>query len=327
MSMPLAVVGQSTDLSEYAMADSHSEQAYLYAFTQYSSAYQDVTNPDFQINALWDDTIIPVPDYFNQDYLGVSMDTMYTELGASLLGYKSTSPFAALIIPMNADLIDRGYNGTTPMSPISGVMTGTAPNRIYKMEWKNAGIFGEVAMNGTNNVALNIQLWLYENGTIEYHYGPSSISQAWNDSLYDAGELISGLAKINYISFELSDGHFLHGNPASAGMIDTINSLTAWPANGTVYKFSLPNVGQGELQTINVSLYPNPAVSELRINAEAGKVYDVHLLDMSGQVVKRDVLRVGQPMSLVGTPAGVYLVKLRETSSGATQVLRLIIAE
>ncbi|NVK04951.1 MAG: T9SS type A sorting domain-containing protein [Flavobacteriia bacterium] len=330
MLLPATMVAQDKfDLSEFESTSNGTEQAFIYNFTQYSSAYQDVVNPDFAVNAVWDDTTLIIENPFGKSYAGVMQDTMITDLGAYLLGispsFSSTDAF--ILAPTTADLIDRGYNTNMAMSPISYVTEGTAPNRIFKMEWKNAGIYEEVIWNGTNNVSLNVQIWLHENGDVEFHYGPNTITQDWVDTLFMYEEMTIGLAGIDLINDNIEDGHFLTGTAANATMVDTLTQLSTWPTNGTVYKFALPSVGINEIQTLEVKLYPNPAVNELRINAEAGEVYDVALIDLSGRTVKRGQLTSDSSMDLMGTPAGVYLVRLKESVSGITQTVRLVVTQ
>lgn len=328
--LPASVMAQeSFDLRAFEPSSTGAEQAFLYNFTQYSSAYQDVVNPDFAVNTEWDDTTIIITNPFGNDYVGIACDSMITDLSAYLIGMSKdmSSADAFILAPASADLIDRGYGTGNAMSPISYVTTGTAPNRIFKMEWKNAGLYNEVAVHGTNNVSLNVQIWLHENGDVEYHYGPSSISQAWNDSMYMYEDLSVGMAVLDMWTLNISDMHFLTGNPASATMVDSLTQINAWPANGTVYKFSSPSVGQGEVQTIEVKLYPNPAVNELRVQAEAGQVFEVELIDLSGRTVKRGELTSSNSIDLMGTPAGVYLVRLKEKMSGNTQTVRLVVTQ
>lgn len=325
--LPTGLMAQSMlNLSEFESTPG-TEQAFIYGFTQYTSAYQDVVNPDFQVNTIWDDTTILVLNPFGQSYLGVMTDTFFTDLGATVYGINSSTLEGVIFAPAVVDLIDRGYLTGNAVSPISYVTEGASPNRIFKMEWRNAGFYEELFGPGSNNESVNIQMWLHENGNIEYHYGPSTISQAWSDTLYAYGELIVGLAKLDYNSFSISENHFLSGSPSNATMVDSIDQVTAWPSNGTVYKFTNPSVGVDEIPTIEIKLYPNPAIHELRVQADADQTFDVALIDLSGRTIKRGVMSENQPMSLTDTPAGVYLVRLTEHASGTVQTVRLVVSK
>ncbi|WP_170266314.1 T9SS type A sorting domain-containing protein [Phaeocystidibacter luteus] len=324
--MSFAQAQKSPSWLKAADATASNNKAFVYVFSNFSSAYSDLTNQDFVLNGDWDDPYIPVAPAFPLTTLGVSVDTVYMDFGSFLFGKSNGSSDEVVYSAMSADLVNLGGLTGTGLSPISYVTEGTAPNRIFKFEWKNAGFYDELAY-GTNNNYINLQTWLYENGTIEYHFGPNMVSADFNDSLYFYESLISGVAKYNSSTFDIEDIHMLEGNPASPTMIDSVDQLTSWPANGTVYQFALPGVGIEDQQTITVKLYPNPAINELRVQAEPNQVFDVVLLDMSGQIVKRGELSSQTALSIAELPAGVYLTKLVERGSGQTQTLRLVIQQ
>lgn len=74
------------------------------------------------------------------------------------------------------DLIDKGLPMGFSESPIRTQITGTAPNRIYKLEIRNAGFYDEYDASGSFTDSTSFQYWLYEGSNVlEMRYGPSSV--------------------------------------------------------------------------------------------------------------------------------------------------------
>ena len=89
-------------------------------------------------------------------------------LGSTTVGGTNITGFSAgvpLIVPMAGDN-SSGFTGDA--DPISYLVTGTAPNRILIVQWKNF----QIPYNSSGTIAGNMQVWLYETtGKIEYVYG------------------------------------------------------------------------------------------------------------------------------------------------------------
>ena len=123
---------------------------------------------------------------FNFDFMG----TLYTQfsvnsngqmrLGSTIVASNaSIAASAPLIAPMAGDN-SAGLAGD--LDPISYVVTGTAPNRILKIQWKNFNIqYSSTATGG------NMQVWLYETtGNIDMIYGAMTCNTAVSRSTYIA---------------------------------------------------------------------------------------------------------------------------------------------
>lgn len=313
-------------LSEHNLpATAPASEAFFYVFQQSSNTYQDLTAPDFTWSGTWDDPELAIQFPFASTYAGFDPDSLYMDYGSSFFGVTGTNADEMYISAMSVDLIDRGYDNSTALSPLRYKVDGTAPNRILKVEWNNAGIYESYYQTGTMNEYVNIQLWMYENGSIEYHFGSSNISQNTVDSLYYYGEMTSGLATYDAGAGSVDNIHVLDGPSASPTMLDTDGQLTTWPADGTVYSFIAPGVGVEEESALTVKLYPNPVRSELRVQCEAGKTYSVTLIDVTGQMVKQGELSASKSLNLADLPRGLYMAKVIDSSNGETEVHRLVV--
>jgi len=88
-------------------------------------------------------------------------------LGSTAIAGTQTAPSsgAALFAPMGGD---NSSGRAGDLDPISYVVTGTAPNRILKVQWKNFNI----PYSSSNTTTCTMQVWLYEaTGVVEYVYG------------------------------------------------------------------------------------------------------------------------------------------------------------
>lgn len=332
MLLPLTVMGQGPRLAETGARDfasAQSTESFYYVFQQSSATYQDLTTPTWTYNFPWDDPEDVAIDFpFSTSYLGVTIDSLFMDYGGYLLATSASSEEEMLIAAMGADLVDRSYGMGTAVnqSPLSYEITGSAPNRIFKFEWKNTGFYDEFDNSGTNNDYANMQLWIYEDERVEFRFGPNSVSQATLNTIRSYEELISALAVFDFSTMDINNAHFLQGNPAAPTLVDTISQLNGWPANGTVYSFSLSGIGMDEQQgVLEVDLYPNPATTELRVRCEEGQEYAVALMDLSGRIVKRGTLSASQAVNISDIPRGVYLSRITDKATGQMTVVRLVV--
>jgi hypothetical protein len=211
-------------------------QTFPYTFNSFSDTYTDLGSAAISINEgmTWDDPAYVVPLGFEFSLFGQSITELhFLGLGGVLAGadYYTISP---VIIVYNSDLVDRGYfTGDPSQSPISYVLEGTAPNRIFKLEWKNAGFYDDF-MDGDSYV--NFQLWLYETtNTIEIRFGPREILTSVHYGL--EGPII-GLHDT-----ALDDIYTLEGPPEDPEIVTLVDfALEGDPANGQVYQFIAPPV-------------------------------------------------------------------------------------
>jgi hypothetical protein len=288
-----------------------------YSFSHSTGAYTDLTGAiQISNNELWDDPVYVVPIGFNFKLFGVLTDHVYFGIGTGgLVSTKIINEVADyLIIPFEADLVDRGMIAGASQSPISYKTEGAAGNRIFKLEWKNAGFYNEWDIYETLNDYVNFQLWLYEaTGDVEVHYGSSMITDAYIDYGSATGALI-GLYDYN-----LSNAYLLSGPPNDPELTSEFAYLNGTPSDGTIYAFSKLATGikNTDQMLYSVNLYPNPAHSEITLESENtlnGAVLTV--LNSNGQQVRQISNIAVQKFSFNrdGLPDGLYFLRLTENS-------------
>lgn len=225
---------------------------------------------------------------------------------------------ATAFVPFGADLTDRAMTAT-PVSPIRYQISGTAPNRIFKLEFFNAGFYEELMNYGTLDDSVNFQVWLYETTDIvEFRFGSSFINHA--SDYFDGVAPYIGYAK----NMDLSSGtleklYLLKGASAAPGIdsftaiAPSMSSVSSYPANGTVYRFVPKAVASsiGEVDiTGNFKVYPYIVTD--RISIEAAEEARMQLLNVSGQLIGNEtqLAKGSHSMETNNLPSGNYLIRL-----------------
>ena len=226
-------------VSQYASRGTRGSGAFNYILTTFSEAYQNLTGATSVNNGeIWDEPeyIIPVAFPFELNGHDITQLQFYGS-GAKLRSATADTAISALLFPFETDLIDRGAFGNVSLSPISYKVVGDPGDRIEKIEWKNAGSYYEMVDDGTLNMYINFQLWLYEgSNTIEFRFGDSDIDDP--ERFYE-GNLFVGLSDFNESEDDYIQPHFFAGSPFMPYLSLFEQILEGTPEFETVYKLSL----------------------------------------------------------------------------------------
>ena len=160
------------------------------------------------------------------------------------------------ISAMEADIRPRS-NGT---AYIAHTTDGTAGNRIFKIEYHNMGFNDDT----THADSASYQVWLYENGVIEFLYGPSSVrnSASWYDGETGPAAYLGSWDTINETVIGLSGNP---NNPTLYDKWDDYAALSSMPAPNTVYTFTPAFTG-------NVR---KPAAKQFRIADQGNQTFRI----------------------------------------------------
>ncbi len=297
-------------------------QTYGYATT--SATYTDLTNASTINNGqVWDDPDTAIATGFTYQLFGNNYDSLYLGFGVGATFTTSEnlqSQPAPFIFLSSADIIDRGENSMNQvsLSPISHKVEGTTGNRIFKLEYKNAGFYEELySGNGNSTQFINMQLWIYEtSGDIEYHFGPSNVTQPF--LVYDSigaihglvpdVDLITGSASLNSIFLEGS------ANNPIPFKDSTLRVVNGTPSNGTVYRFiNGGNVSLNELTKTNqlsFSVFPNPTTDYISIDLALNDLVStiVSIYDINGKFVS--IKGFEKTINISDLEAGTYFLEI-----------------
>ncbi|MBO0357759.1 T9SS type A sorting domain-containing protein [Hymenobacter sp. BT186] len=173
----------------------------------------------------------------------------FTDGPQSLLNGPITSADANLLLPFNQDL----FAGTAGGTEYRVATTGTAPNRVTTIQWKNVsdktrGTFGVQFAN------ISFQVKLYETSNqIEFVYGPGTAGPAAGDAAKFVTVGIKGtnaaqsVLGVKASATPWSGTTFISGN--YTGNAHNIRT-TALPDAGRTYSFTLPVANDAAVQLI-----------------------------------------------------------------------------
>ncbi|RYD96683.1 MAG: T9SS type A sorting domain-containing protein [Sphingobacteriales bacterium] len=226
-------------------------------------------------------------------------------------------------------------------------LTGTAGNRIFKVEYKNMGRENDAMGNDT----LNYQIWLHESdNAIEYHTGYNNVpdtvfAQLISDIMAGKEIVTIGLAGNEGDSLGTDlDASFMHVvKDMGSQVFDTafwINDLMSnpllytdyliygtYPAEGSVIRF-VPKTGGVNIGKIDFNLatvYPNPSKNG-RFNVllkEQLQDATIMVYDITGKLVyNQKVNAQTTTIDLSQLPTGQYIGKLQ--SKAKTGVFKLV---
>ena len=289
-----------------------------------------IDSASFDYEFGWDDPEFSVPLGFTFSFLGNEIESLdQIGLGAAMLGTPTNSSGTPLfygLMPVSFDLADRGISGEAP-SLIRYQTTGSPGERVFAIEWHNAGLYEEIFDSETlPESSLNFQIWLYENDhSIEFRYGSMLYPDPF-DPMAEPG-MASILLDLNLSSFE---GNILalSGHPAAC-VLENVNSLEGmemysldYYLNAMVYRFEPTSIpfSVNENNLLSCSIYPNPASSNL--NVDLGDLNGVNttikLYDSSSKLVFEKRSSSTLMIDVSGFAKGLYSLEI----STDEQVLR-----
>jgi hypothetical protein len=257
--------------------------------TTSSSTYSSL-NAGTQIykDSVWDDmdweaaeTSTKFALGFGFKWKGVTFDSVQIKDG--LVNLTKNGEVNSLLFGSFSDLIDRGTRDTgaqVAQSPIYIKRTGVSPNAIFSIEWRNAGFFDELDVNGTLNDSMTMSIVIYQDKSImEVHIGTNSVS---------------GLSP-NYMTFmtfgavETNSGgdqmYLLDGEPNAPTLTTDQNTfgLTAMPTNGQKYSFMFSQVaGNINLDANSQSLF----FTGNTIGSQIIKDANIQIFNLTGQLIE-----------------------------------------
>ena len=164
-----------TSLFLIACSDLSIAQQPDYIFTRRVENYENLEQPIpissqiFWYSELWD-----IPIGFQFKFFDKTFDSVGVYCAASLYFNFSEYEDSLFFSGFSQAITDRGWasSGENSLSPISHMITGEEPERICKIEFKNAG-FDYAPIEDS----VYIQIWLFEkDNAIEVHLGPHYVT-------------------------------------------------------------------------------------------------------------------------------------------------------
>lgn len=293
-----------------------------YSFSYDTGAYKSL-NGSMNLSAgeIWDDPSYPCPIGFHFKFFNELFDTAWvSDTWEVAFGTDIGDGYNYYITPYGADLIDRGFGSAPPQvpkSPISYLVTGAQPNRILKIEWKNAAFLLEQDSFSTRTNFLNLQLWLFEStNNIEVHYGPHLVT--YQSIIFPdmTGPEISLNNHTNIKYYSLS------GDSTKPTLTSFPGSyINGTPPDGTIYRFSSGYVDIANNESADYSFYPNPVSDAIHIIHPNQPVWtNVQVYNLLGMQIMNERFDGKNQINLNvnSLPNGTYLLKMHNSKTSIT---------
>jgi hypothetical protein len=224
-------------------------------------------------------------------------------------------------MPLFALLADRGTGTDSSHSPIRYTVSGTAPSRIFKVEYWNAGFADIVSGSLLGTDSVNFQVWAYETSDIiEFHYGDAKITDTDMIFFMGKGPMVAYFRHMDVADGEPEIAYMLKGDPAAPSIDSTTDmdktvNLNSMPAKGTVYRFT-PNdrptsVGEKELLA-KFNVYPTRTGNTLYISNNTAMKGQMEVSSITGQqVISTTELSAGRnELNVSQLPAALYFLQV-----------------
>lgn len=297
-------------------------QSFPYEFSVLSDPYYDLTAPISISNAdVWDDPFYITSTGFEVTIFDLVTNTLgILQPGAQVINLNEANPDSVnLLVPYMSDIMNA--SDTIAVSPISYQLEGPPGNAVFKLEWKNAGFYGEWNASNTYYNTTNFQLWIYQNsGVIEFRYGPNTIKSGSLIHFFGSGPLVllGRNAAFNGSGWEALWA--LGGDPQNP-TITAIPSgeqplseqaLNGEPESGTVYRFAPVLVDMDEWDGEKaIHAWPSPANDFINIAVKPNTAYSVY--DFSGRLmVARLAVDYQEQLDISSWPTGQYCIRSNE---------------
>ncbi len=302
----------------------------IYYFDVDFQPYQSLNQQGVTLNEnnIWDEPKFAVPLGFEFFFFDARIDTLFTGDGIGAFLHNLPKPELTpsesnrFIVPYETDLQDRGaLAGTDSESPIVFRWEGFPGQRIFKMEWANAGFFDEREEYGTMNDFVNIQLWIYEaTSVIEFHYGESQISDPIVNFFGLNGPTIGIMSSV------LSLPIVLIGDPESPDLTNDLSvavGLDATPPSGTVYRFTpdletVNPISSNSIIEPNFSIIQNQQNQQISILSEQPQL--IKLYNLNGQLLDSKHIHQHSNWDMSLLSPGMYL--LQDEQGGVLRFVR-----
>ncbi len=182
-------------------------------------------------------------------------------------------------------------------------LSGSAPNRIFKVEYRNVGLFDDTLSVDS----LNFQIWLYEgSNAIEYRAGYANVPDA--DFAQNTHDFFVEQRKVLHMGLFQNRGNILSENPDSIYFhcvkndgIDSViyfpdmmasgsensfveGSYKKFPVEGSVFRFT-PKDGPThiiERTTLLNRIYPNPSTGKFTVSLKQSSKSEYKIYDVTG---------------------------------------------
>ncbi len=295
-----------------------------------NTSYNPISNgTSLSSGGFYDDEKFNVPIGFNLVLEG----NTYTQFYASSNGFiwfgndisgaetiynpmTSTSLNASFMISVFATDVHNNFETNTDSDWLYETR-GTAPNRVFVMEWRGINFYNNLADPATED--FDAQILLYEGSNdIEILYGTNFKTNSVND------EVVIGIrSNTQILNLNVPGGTYANPNWSSAATTTAGVTSAAYPSD-VAYRFTTGNISLPEEDAPQVAFYPNPLNGTELTFENIQDVNHLYIYDVTGRLVHTlDVdtnVDVSQ-FNLGDLPNGTYIIMTDVTNAQPQQFL------
>ena len=272
-----------------------------YIFREFSEAYIPVPDGDTLTPSNWDDPELELSNLFPVKLFGKAVTGPI--LWDSALGFEDSGDSLSVISPWTADLISSQVDTNQHLSPVIYYPDPVFDQRLFTIEWRNAHFY---LLDGFFDF-VNFQFHYFNDGTIQFRYGPSVTSLA-KVAYQEEGEVFGGFTGIGSGPEDtLIVGLFLEGAPESFTILENeLGLLEDFPEENTVYGFKPIQSNVSNHDATNRCFTYIHHRDQNFISIREGRDRPFALVSTSGHEILVSSRVNG--ISLSGLPAGIYVL-------------------
>ncbi len=197
--------------------------------------------------------------------------------------------------------------------------------KVIKIEWRNVGIHDDIWSSDPTDHRINYQVWFYENGIIELHFGEMDLENTpfYNEStgfVWLDGEIYGPWIAI--LNFDLTEVYYVTGTIDDINIVtteDDADILVGVPEFGRYFRW-IPD----ELVANNRNIKPenhefiisnNPADDYMGIIFKNDSFLnsDLEIFTLNGKLVKRQrINKSHEQIDVAHLSTGIYFVKIKD---------------
>jgi hypothetical protein len=204
---------------------------------------------------------------------------------------------------------------------------------VIKMEWRNVGISDDIWSSNPTDHRINYQVWFYENGIIEIHFGEIDLENTpfYNDTtgfIWSDGESYGPWLGIS--NLDITEMYYITGALDDINIItieDSLDILLGVPEFGRYFRW-IPDEVVGihtnkRTENNDFIICKNPADDYIGIifNNDSFLNSDLEIYSINGKLVKRQrIYKSHEQVDIRNLSKGIYLVKIIDKNSRLVSV-------
>ncbi|MFA6951205.1 MAG: T9SS type A sorting domain-containing protein [Lentimicrobiaceae bacterium] len=260
--------------------------------------------------------------FFDDEFSVVTMD------GSGYGYFYPTMPSDYNLFMFAGDFESHTVSGLHIFSDWRYKLDTTGDKKILKVEWRNIGLEDDVFGEHPTDHRINYQVWFYENGIIEYHFGEINLL---NTPFYTKANGFIGSDGDSYgpwigiLNEDASELYFMAGTNFDVSVITEYELMDIFhdiPLYGRYFRFTPDELESAETvnPTMNAFTFSsNPVTDEFEIRfkdeTSIGKS-TVQIFNLTGELVQSESFTdINQKFNITSLSPGIYFVRLTTADS------------